>query len=598
MKGTIVGTWVKTAHKLWGDELANDAAREVGWPADKLFLPTEDIADEKPRRYMAYIAEKLHKPVDDIWFMVGKENLETFSQVYPAFFRQENLYSFLRSMYDVHVVVVKRIAGASPPELRMEPVSTHEAILSYRSRRAMFGYFRGLLAGAAEHFKEDVRIETVETGEDSLRLRLRFAQPITRTVSYGVNRFLAFGVLRSLAAKIGLASTFATALVLGILSGVGAAAPVWLALPVGVAVWLAAALLLRPLGAIREEIDGIQQHRYFTETNIRTKDELETVMTALAAYKIRVKSEFTGFKGITDEMDDYAATFGSLADRMRQTSNEISGVVVDVANAAYSQAQETEHAAGILNGNLETLQTVVTEQNRNKEQLEQAVDEINKGFSEVQVSSGKLTASMKNFADVKVSADNLKEQAAKINEIIGMVAAIAGQTNLLALNAAIEAARAGEHGRGFSVVAEEVRKLAEQSHGHSETISNNLEVLTEIIGKVVAMIDDEYDILAAASQQLDVVVARNQRNVDNIHAVADNIVDMISKLEQEMTGLNKVFSKVESLAAISEENSAASEEVSASVQIYNDKLQDMLEKIGEFKKVIAHFGEDINQYRT
>jgi methyl-accepting chemotaxis protein len=598
MKGTIVGTWFKTAQKLWGEDLAAEAAKEVGWPADKLFLPTEDIADEKPRRFMAYIADKINKPVDEVWFMMGKENLATFSQVYPAFFLQENLYSFLRSMYDVHVVVVKRIAGANPPDLRIEPVSTHEAILSYRSKRAMFGYFRGLLAGAAEHFREDVKTEVVETTADSLKIKLRFAQPITRTVSYAFNQALSLGVIGSLAAKIGLATAAATALVCGLLALAGFAAPIWLALPVGAAGWLAAALLLRPLGAIREEIGGIREHRYFTETNIRTKDELESLMAGLDEYKKQVKSEFIGFKGITDEMNDYAATFNNLADRMSQTSNEISGVVVDVANAAYSQAQETEHAAGILNGNLETLQTVVTEQNRNKDRLEQAVDEINKGFAEVQVSSGTLTASMQNFADVKISADNLKEQAAKINEIIGMVAAIAGQTNLLALNAAIEAARAGEHGRGFSVVAEEVRKLAEQSHGHSETIASNLEVLTDIIGSVVRKIDEEYDVLASASRQLDVVVSQNQQNVDNIHAVADNIVDMISKLEQEMTGLNKVYGKIESLAAISEENSAASEEVSASVQIYNDKLQDMLEKIGEFKKVIHHFGEDINQYRT
>jgi len=598
VKGTIIETWIKTAQKLWGNELVGKAAQEVGWTADKMFLPTEDVPDEKPRRFAAYLAGRLNKQEDEIWFAIGKDNIVTFSKAYPAFFRQENLYSFLRSMYDVHIVVVKRFAGAAPPELRIEPVSEFEAVLSYRSKRGMFGYFRGLLAGSAEFFKEAIQTETVESTKDSMKIKIRFSAPITRTKHYRLNQLLAFGVVKRLSAKIGIGVMLTTALFGVIATAAGLPMPVWAALPAGLAGWLAASLLLRPLGSIREEIADIQEHRYFTENKIITADELESIISSLEAYKRRVKSEFTGFKGITDDMDGYAVNFNVLADRMRATSNEISGVVLDVATAASSQAQETEGAVGILRGNLETLETVVAAQNRNKERLEGAVAEINRGFDEVQVSSGKLTESMRKFADVKVSAENLKSQANRINEITGMVAAIAEQTNLLALNAAIEAARAGEQGRGFSVVADEVRKLAEQSHEHSGSIARDLQVLMEIINGVVAMIEDEYGILAAESKQLDEVVSANHRNVENVRGVADNIVDMIVKLEGEMTGLNQVYGKMETLAAISEENSAAGEEVSAAVHVYNDKLHDMMDKIGEFKKVISHFNEDINQYRT
>ena len=83
-----------------------------------------------------------------------------------------------------------------------------------------------------------------------------------------------------------------------------------------------------------------------------------------------------------------------------------------------------------------------------------------------------------------------------------------------------------------------------------------------------------------------------------MHYVSSNIVEMISKLENEMNGIQQVYGKIESLAAISEENSAASEEVSAAVATYNIKLQDMMDKIGEFKKLTQNFTEDINKYRT
>jgi methyl-accepting chemotaxis protein len=598
MKGTVVATWVNTARKIWGGPVTDQAMMNVGWAADRIFLPTEEIPDDQPRQIVNYLSQHTGKSEDDIWLAIGRDNIKTFAQAYPAFFRQENLYSFLLSMYDVHVVMVKRIPGAKPPELLIEPASEYEAVLSYRSQRGMFGYFKGLLAGAADYFKEDIQTDVLESSAEHMKLKIRFPQPVSHTLNYPISKLLSFGFARSIPVKTGLFTAFVTlAATLG-LTAAGIAVPLWLCLIAGLAGAAGTALLLRPLAAIKQELDGIKDHRYFIHTKLRSADELEDIFSSITGYKKQVRSDFTGFKGVTDELDKYAETFNGLADKMRQTSNEISGVVNDVATAATNQAQETEGAVGILNGNLETLRTVVDEQSKNKQQLEAAVREIGQGFREVQTSSSKLAQSLQKFADVKVAAENLQSQATKINEITALVAAIAGQTNLLALNAAIEAARAGEQGRGFAVVADEVRKLAEQSHNYSENISSDLKVLMNIIGGVVTSIEEEYAILDNESRQLAEVVTGNSSHVDNIHGVADNIVDMITKLEGEMVGLNQVYGKIEGLAAISEENSAAGEEVSAAVYVYNDKLQDMMDKIREFKTVIHNFSEDLNVYRT
>ena len=598
MKGTVVATWVQTARNLWGKETAEQAMKKVGWEPDRLFTPTEDVEDAKPKAFAAELAAALGKTEDEIWMAIGQDNIDTFFRTYPAFFQKENLYSFLRSMFDVHVIVTKRIPGANPPELLIQPVSDREALLSYRSQRGMFGYLRGLLAGAAAHFQENIQTEIVESTAGSMKIKIRFPQTIRNTVSHSLNRLLSLGVVRSVAVKIALLTTLIAVALSSGFSMAGLTSPLWGALSGGIGALVAAMLLMRPIQTVLDEIKTMQNRQYFLETQFHSGDEFETIMAGLADYKTRLKKEFVGFKGIADEMNKYADDFNGLAEKMKSTSNEITGVVHDVATAAMHQAENTTESVGILNGNLAALKLVVNEQDKNKARLEAAVNEISRGFKDVEISSQKLEHSMSQFAEVKTSAEHLETQATRINEITAMVSAIANQTNLLALNAAIEAARAGEQGRGFAVVAEEVRKLAEQSQQHSESIATDLKVLMDIISGVVGMIDTEYNVLAVEAKQLADVVADNNQHVENVHLVAENIVSMINKLENEMKGMNQVYGKIESLAAISEENSAASQEVSAAVQVYNEKLQDLMARIVEFKTVIGHFSEDVNQYRT
>mgnify|MGYP003585690712 FL=1 len=596
MKGTVVATWIQTAKKLWGEDVVAAVMEQNGWPANRIFLPLEDVDDQTIKKFIELLNHKLNIPVAQLWYEIGRDNILSFSQAYPSFFKGKNLYTFLASMYDVHVEVVKMVAGAKPPRLIMQPISEHEAFFSYDSQRGMLDYFRGLLKGAAEFFHEELNMEVLEQTPLHLKLKLKFSAPILQEKVFSLNSWLGF--TGSVARKISLVSFLVTLLPALFFFFLDASWKFFV-FPVisGFFVWIVSAVLLRPMEVIRTEMKSLLDHRYDSDITVRSKDEFEELATDLQSYKKSIKAEFTGFRGTSDELTHYGSNFNSLAEKMGSTSKEIVGVINEVAIAATNGAESTSAVAGFLHKNMNALEMVVKNQVNNNDNLIKAVENIDKGFGNVQSSSENLNKSMEKFTVVRESVEALRNEAEKISSITAVVTQIASQTNLLALNAAIEAAHAGEQGRGFAVVAEEIRNLAEQSQQQAAVISSDVGNIGHIIGEVISSVDVEYQTLGQESHQLKAVVSSNLEHVDNIRDVSMSISKIINSLQDEMDAMNHVFEKVESIAAMSEENSAAAEEVNATVQVHNEKLQDMMDKIKSFKEISVKFSKELGHYK-
>ena len=596
MKGTVVATWIQTAKKLWGEDVVAAVMEQNGWPANRIFLPLEDVDDQTIKKFIELLNHKLNIPVAQLWYEIGRDNILSFSQAYPSFFKGKNLYTFLASMYDVHVEVVKMVAGAKPPRLIMQPISEHEAFFSYDSQRGMLDYFRGLLKGAAEFFHEELNMEVLEQTPLHLKLKLKISAPILQEKVFSLNSWLGF--TGSVARKISLVSFLVTLLPALFFFFLDASWKFFV-FPVisGFFVWIVSAVLLRPMEVIRTEMKSLLDHRYDSDITVRSKDEFEELATDLQSYKKSIKAEFTGFRGTSDELTHYGSNFNSLAEKMGSTSKEIVGVINEVAIAATNGAESTSAVAGFLHKNMNALEMVVKNQVNNNDNLIKAVENIDKGFGNVQSSSENLNKSMEKFTVVRESVEALRNEAEKISSITAVVTQIASQTNLLALNAAIEAAHAGEQGRGFAVVAEEIRNLAEQSQQQAAVISSDVGNIGHIIGEVISSVDVEYQTLGQESHQLKAVVSSNLEHVDNIRDVSMSISKIINSLQDEMDAMNHVFEKVESIAAMSEENSAAAEEVNATVQVHNEKLQDMMDKIKSFKEISVKFSKELGHYK-
>lgn len=598
MKGTVVSTWIKTCRRLYGDEIVDKAMSSAGWSAGKIFTPVENVDDDTIKKVISNIATSKGMDTKNLWRIIGKDNVQGFFNDYPAFFKQENLFSFFKSLFDIHVVMTKKFGDAKPPLVEIEPISSREAIFSYTSNRGMFDYFLGLTEGSAEFFNEKLEFQEIERTSNSLKLKLIFEKDIHYKKKYFLNNLLSFGFIKDFGVKTGIftfiITTLASLPILGLSSIVKG---IIIGAIAAVSSYVVTSIMMRPKAMIEEEVERLLKGKYNYESTMVSKDFFEDMFKLVKKYKRSMKADFTGFVGLTDEMSTFVDIINEISNSMEHTSNEIAGVVEQVASGAVTQAENTDEAVAMLNENIETLKAIVQNENQNKEELEKAIYRINDSYNNVEKVSTNILETLSHFLQVKDKGNELQYKAENITSIVSIVSGISEQTNLLALNASIEAARAGEQGRGFAVVAESIRKLAEQSKQAVQEINTNLAQFVMDISGLVDDIDKQYYNLENETKSLETVRDISFEANTKMQSVSESMIVTINELNKEADSIANIYNTIESLAAIAEENSASSEEVSANVSNYTNEIKKLITNIYDFKKITENFKKDLEKYR-
>lgn len=355
--------------------------------------------------------------------------------------------------------------------------------------------------------------------------------------------------------------------------------------------------ITNPLKKLSGIVQAISSGDLTTEVVVsKSRDEIGLLSMNFSSMLNSLRTLVVHAKEVSERVDSSSEEMMISSKEVSKASEQIAVTIANLAQGASEQAVSTEKGNQEIIEVISGLNNITKEMGESEALAEKAKQIVQLGQESVEYQGMKMKESKQVSVDVSNAITELAGKSKEIGNILEVINGISNQTNLLALNASIEAARAGEQGRGFTVVAEEIRKLAEQSESSVKDIAliiqevqAGIEHTVKEIGKVQVSVNTQEKAL------IETVGAFNR--ISEVVVAINTNIKKVAQVSNSLSGQTKnAGTIIDNIAAISQEAASSSQEVASSTEEQTVIMQQIVESARDLSNLADELQDSIKQF--
>lgn len=300
-----------------------------------------------------------------------------------------------------------------------------------------------------------------------------------------------------------------------------------------------------------------------------TRDETGTMMNSLNRFISEIDHSISHAKSIASDNLEAAEKLDTISTEVEKRANEEFTI-------GQNASEKAAVVQSIINHNVDNLSTTL-------ENMTLSMQQLHKGRSELSTLLSTLSQNVQLEQELEAKLNQLSSDASQVQGVLGVIGDIADQTNLLALNAAIEAARAGEHGRGFAVVADEVRKLAERTQKSLIEINATINIIVQGINDATDQMHHNTQSLSEVSSISERVDESINQSVQAMEETNGRTVKSVDDSRAIALHMDEMILRIKALGELTAKNETSMKELSTIVASIDSSAKALNTQLGQFK---------------